>query len=55
MKVTSRKNIVFPKLNFGINKGCIRDLPKDEKMAKIILAHPVISEVKKDKVNNIIK
>ena len=46
MKVISRKTIVFPKLNWGINKGETKELPKDKKAAEIILATSVISEVK---------
>ena len=46
MKVTSRKTIVFPKLNWGISKGATKELPKDKKAAEIILATSVISEVK---------
>ena len=49
MKVISRKTIVFPKLNWGINKGAIRELPKDKKAAEIILANSVISEIKEEK------
>ena len=45
MQVTSRKTIVFPKLKWGINKGEVRELPEDEKSAKFILDHPVISKV----------
>ena len=46
MKVTSKKNVSFPSLNFGINKGETKELPKDKKAAEIILANSVISEVK---------
>ena len=46
MKVTSTKNISFPKLNWGINKGEVRELPEEKDVAEIILANPVISEVK---------
>ena len=52
MKVISRKTIVFPKLNWGINKGETKELPKDKKAAEIILANSVISEVKQTIINN---
>ena len=52
MKVTSRKTISFPKLNWGINKGSTKELSKDKKAAEIILANSVISEVKQTIINN---
>lgn len=51
MKVTSNKNISFPGLGWGVNKGETRELPENEKAQKIILSNPAISkvgEVKKD-------
>ncbi len=48
--VTSKKTIDFPSLNWGITKGDKRELPKDKEAQKIILAHPVISEVKEDTI-----
>lgn len=47
MKVTSKKSIRFNKLDWGINKGCEIELPKDEETQKIILKHPLIIKVKK--------
>jgi hypothetical protein len=47
MKVTSRRDVHFPKINWGINAGETRDLPSDKHAQAIILAHPAISEVKK--------
>ena len=47
MKVTSKKSISFPSLNWGINKGKTRELPKDKKAQEIILAHPAINEAGK--------
>ncbi len=52
MKVKSTKNLSFPKLNWGINKGQERELPKDEKEKEIILNHPAISKVVKVENNN---
>lgn len=49
MRVTSTKNVSFPKLDWGINKGDVRELPPDKEAQKIILAHPAISEVKEAK------
>jgi len=46
MKVISTKNISFPGLNWGINKGIVRELPKDKKAQEIILAHPAITKLK---------
>ena len=50
MKVTSKKTISFPKLDWGINKGKIRELPKNKEAAEIILSHPAITEKKEDKL-----
>jgi hypothetical protein len=47
MKVTSRRSVHFPKLNWGITAGDVRELPEDKDMQRIILAHPAISEIKK--------
>jgi len=46
IKVTSTKTIDFPGLKWGITKGDERELPKDKEAQKIILEHPLISEVK---------
>lgn len=45
MKVTSKKELYFPKFNFGIKKGEVRDLPEDKEAQKVILAHNSISEL----------
>ena len=49
MKVISTKSVSFPKLDWGITKGDIRELPADKDAQKVILAHPAISEVKETK------
>jgi hypothetical protein len=43
MKVTSKKEIFFNKLNWGIMKGEVKELPADKDAQAIILAHPSIS------------
>ncbi len=59
MQVISNKNVSFPKLNWGINKGIVGELPKDKKMQEIILAHPAITTLKVEgedkKLNNLNK
>jgi hypothetical protein len=45
MNVTSTKDIVFPKLRFGIRAGEVKELPEDKDAQKRILAEPEISEV----------
>ena len=49
MQVTSSKSIVFPKLNWGISAGEIRDLPKDKASQERILTEDGISVVGKEK------
>lgn len=49
MKVTSNKNISFPGLGWGVNKGETRELPEEEIKQKIILEHPAISKVENNK------
>lgn len=44
-KVTSTKNIHFPKLNWGINAGEERELPADKEAQARILAEPGITPV----------
>lgn len=44
--VTSKKNVFFPKLNWGINAGETRELPAEKEAQKIILAHNAISKAK---------
>jgi hypothetical protein len=46
MKVTSKKSISFPKLNFGISAGEVKELPEDKEAQTRILAEPDISEVR---------
>jgi hypothetical protein len=46
MKATSTKSISFPKLNWGINAGEVKELPEDKEAQARILAEPEISEVK---------
>lgn len=45
MKVTSSKTIRFPKFNWGMERGAVRELPKDKEAAEAILNHPAITEV----------
>lgn len=45
MKVTSKKNISFPKLNWGINKGEEKELPNDENKQKKILKNKKIIKI----------
>ena len=52
MKITSRKNVDFPKLGFSIKKGETKDAPKDKKAQEAVLSSRFISEVgKTDKKN----
>jgi len=55
MKVTSTKSISFPKLNWGITAGEVRELPEEKQAQDRILQESEISEVvetinKKDNV-----
>ena len=52
MKITSNKTIHFPSLSFGIEKGEVKDMPKDKKTQEAILSNRHISEVKKIDNNN---
>lgn len=54
MKVTSSKDISFPKLNWGIRAGEVKDLPDDKEAQKRILAEPEISVVN-DKATKLTK
>ena len=45
MKVTTTKSVHFPKLNWGITAGTVRDLPEDKAAQDAILAHGAISRV----------
>ena len=49
MKVTSNKDITFPKLNWSCSAGCEVELPEDKDAQKQILAHSCIEEVGKSK------
>ena len=49
MKVTSTKDLSFPKLGFGIRAGEVKELPEDKEAQARILAEPEISEVKAPK------
>ena len=51
-KVTSKKSISCPKLNWGITAGEIRELPEDKDAQKRILAEPEIEEVKETSNTN---
>lgn len=44
MKVTSTKSVSFPKFDWGITAGEIRDLPEDKDAQDVILAHPAITK-----------
>ena len=44
MKVTSTKSLHFPKLNWGITAGTVRDLPEDKAAQARILAEPGITK-----------
>ena len=46
MKVTSSKDVVFPKLKFGIRAGEVKELPEDKEAQARILAEPEIIKVK---------
>jgi hypothetical protein len=52
MKVTSKKSISFPKHNWGITAGEVRELPEDKDAQKRILAEPDIEEVKETRTTN---
>jgi len=43
MKVTSKKTLRFPSLQWGINAGQEKSLPENEEAQKVILAHPAIT------------
>ena len=43
MKITSNKTIDFPSLGFGINKGEVKDAPKDKKVQEAVLSNRHIS------------
>lgn len=47
MKITSRKNISFPKIGFAIKRGETKEAPKDKKAQEVVLSSRFISEVKK--------
>lgn len=44
-KVTSKRNLNFPKLNWGIEKGEEKELPQGKEAQEAVLAHWAISEV----------
>jgi hypothetical protein len=46
MKITSSKDVEFPKLNFSICAGETKDAPSGKEAQQIVLAHEAISEVK---------
>ena len=46
MRVTSTKDIVFPKVKFNIRAGEVKDLPEDKDAQARILAEAEISEVR---------
>lgn len=48
-KVISTKDVHFPKWDWGINEGEVRELPADKEAQKAILAHPAISELREAK------
>ena len=43
MKVTSKESISFPKLNWGISAGEVKELPEDKKSQERILLESDIS------------
>lgn len=45
MKVTSSKSIRFPKLNWGISSGEVRELPEDKEAQARIMQEPEITMV----------
>lgn len=47
MKVTSTKSISFPKLNWGITAGEIKELPEDKEAQERILQEESIKKVEK--------
>ncbi len=49
MKVTSNRSVEFPKLNFAISAGEVRELPEDKDAQAVILAHRSISKIKETK------
>jgi hypothetical protein len=51
MKAISSKSISFPKYQWGINAGEVRELPDDKEAQKRILSEPEISEVRGTKEN----
>lgn len=48
-KVTSTKSISFPKLNWGITEGAIKELPEDKEAQERILSEDGISIVGSEK------
>ena len=48
MKVKSTKSISFPKLNWAISAGEVRDLPENKDEQKRILAEPEITLVEQN-------
>lgn len=52
MQVISTKSVDFPKLGWGITAGDTRELPEDKDAQKIILAHPAISQVRKERTKS---
>ena len=47
MKITSNKTIDFPGLGFAIEKGEVKDAPKDKKAQEEVLSNHHIAEAKK--------
>jgi len=47
MKITSRKDVSFPKLGFSIKRGETKDAPKDKKAQEAVLSNRYISEIGK--------
>lgn len=50
-KIVSTKDISFPKFDFDMTAGVPVEAPKDKEALEVVLAHPHVSEVKKE-VNN---
>ena len=46
MQVTATKSLSFPKLQWGISVGDVRELPEGKAAQARILAEPEISEVR---------
>lgn len=44
MKVTSKKSVHFPSLDWGISAGESRELPEDKDAQALILAHPAVEQ-----------